>query len=447
MTISIFNASPARYSARAAACAVLCAALMAAAAAATPARERGAIRTEADIAAPPPLEAARRLKISVQYFEQLTGVFHIDPALRVTFPALGRLSVAGHDVESFERALEARVAAFTERPTRVTVEVAEYEPVLVTGAVATPGSYAWSPGLTPLAAATLAGGAQRAAIDPFRGDLSRDRMMLSVALSRLKTALARRARLEAQRAGADRLTPPEALSRLVGAREAARLIQAEQRFLDNEAQALALRRAADASASRASAAETANLDVLVQSLSAQAERRAAFSGELERLKKRGVVSEARLMEASAQAAQVEERLAGARVAKIQLEARAVDLERERVQLESDRLVRIDLELASLRGEIEQAAAQYETAAAALDEIGAPRRGDGSGALAYAVARRAGQARGLSTAPMVLTQTEAFSALSPGDVLVVCPRFDETWPITPEGGCRRPPLGQTLLGLR
>ncbi|RMD69472.1 MAG: polysaccharide export protein [Gammaproteobacteria bacterium] len=76
----------------------------------------------------------------------------------ISYPLLGELKVAGMTVQEVEDLITRRLKdGYLVNP-RVNVTVKEYRPFFITGAVNSPGSYPYRPGLTLRQAVTLAGG-------------------------------------------------------------------------------------------------------------------------------------------------------------------------------------------------------------------------------------------------------------------------------------------------
>lgn len=104
----------------------------------------------------------------------LTGEFTISAAGNLSLPIIGTVPAAGKTLEQVADSIGERLQAqvgLQKRP-NASVEVAEYRPFFVTGAVANPGKFNYSPGLTVVQALSMAGG-----LGPANGnliDLQRD---------------------------------------------------------------------------------------------------------------------------------------------------------------------------------------------------------------------------------------------------------------------------------
>lgn len=384
------------------------------------------------------LYGAKMLKVQVVDYPSISGEFRVNADGSVSIPGLGRLALEGHDVESFETALQDRVLEVTGRFVEVSVTVEERRPVFVTGLVQAPGAYAFQPDMTVLQAVTVAGGVYRApapltASGPQGFETAR--LDLMRARSELKTTLARWARLDAERVGVSEIRTPERLIGLVGSEEAARLIEAEQVALNNVRETTERRIEAINNSIDVAEREIAQLNDLSQSLSDRRTRQLDLSERLESLRSRDLIPETRLFEVMSALADIEERMADVRVSIARAEAVRLEQIGKRIEIEEQRRAAIDAEMAQIETQLDQLQLGYEVAASKAGLIGVNTADPEAGRSAYdvipvtyAVVRRRGGA--LQTLPAT-----AFTELAPGDVIVVCERFGEgVRSISPTGEC-------------
>ncbi len=90
----------------------------------------------------------------------LTGEFVISTAGNLSLPIIGTLPASGKTLEQVSDAIGERLqnqVGLQKRP-NASVEISSYRPFFVTGLVATPGKYSFSPGLTVVQAISMAGG-------------------------------------------------------------------------------------------------------------------------------------------------------------------------------------------------------------------------------------------------------------------------------------------------
>jgi polysaccharide biosynthesis/export protein ExoF len=150
-------------------------------------------------------------------FEEWTalgGEYVVGADGNVNFPMVGPTEGAGKTSADLAVALGAalqQTLGLSTAPT-VTVEVAAYGPIYVSGDVGSPGEYPFAPNLTVVKALALAGGERRSAETTSRPE--KEILTTSGALDVLqdehRRLLIRRARLDAELAGQDQITiPPE----------------------------------------------------------------------------------------------------------------------------------------------------------------------------------------------------------------------------------------------
>ena len=163
----------------------------------------------------------------------LSGEYRVGPTGNTSFPFVGEVESAGKSTaelaDTLSEGLRQSLGLVT--APEVSVEIAEFGPIYVTGDVQTPGEYPFSPGLNVIKALSLAGGERRAAPDSTTR-AAREVLNTSGALEVLqeeyKRLLARRARLDAELANGAEIGVPEELA---GAEDAAGLVEAENAIL------------------------------------------------------------------------------------------------------------------------------------------------------------------------------------------------------------------------
>lgn len=109
------------------------------------------------------LATGDQLRIKVFDNEDISGEYGIDAAGNVNFPLVGQVKAAGLTVDAFTADLTRRLDADYLVNPKVSVEVLNFRPIFVIGQVNSPGSYAYSPGMTVRQAVALAGGYTRRA--------------------------------------------------------------------------------------------------------------------------------------------------------------------------------------------------------------------------------------------------------------------------------------------
>ena len=213
-------------------------------------------------------------KAAASSFEEWTalgGDYVVGADGTVNFPMVGATEGAGKTSAQLAADLGTalqQTLGLTTAPS-VTVEVAQYGPIYVSGDVAAPGEYPFAPNLTVVKALALAGGERRSAEAAARPE--REMLSTSGALDVLQDEynrlLVRRARLDAELAeGAKIAVPPE----LEGHPDLPALLGAETAILD------AQKRQAEAQSSSL----TDEVDLLNRQIEAFAQKQTTTEGQI-----------------------------------------------------------------------------------------------------------------------------------------------------------------------
>ncbi|WP_025662509.1 polysaccharide biosynthesis/export family protein [Rhizobium sp. IBUN] len=179
----------------------------------------------------------------------LTGDFVVSSAGNLSLPIIGNVPVAGKTLEQISETIGLRLqneVGLQKRPS-ASVEISSYRPLFVTGLVASPGKYNYSPGLTVIQALSMAGGI--GSTDASMISLQRDALSSRGQVRELEAErlglIARQARVEAVlNGGASVDFPQELLSRAKEPRfskmmeEEQSLFETRQRSLMTEIDAL-----------------------------------------------------------------------------------------------------------------------------------------------------------------------------------------------------------------
>ena len=144
-----------------------------------------------------------KLRVSVFQWPEYSGESRVDDLGSISLPALGRSNVSGLDLNTIEQKIIEKLSRVSEIPNpRVVVNVVEYRPFAVLGAVNTPGRYPYTSDTTVLHAVAVAGGfitlSATGRTFKERADLTKRQENLDVLTYRLWGATARRARLQAE---------------------------------------------------------------------------------------------------------------------------------------------------------------------------------------------------------------------------------------------------------
>lgn len=304
-------------------------------------------------------------------FEELTalgGEYVIGADGRASFPFVGATEGAGKTTTDLAAALENELQQALGLPVApdVTIEIAAYGPIYVSGDVSAPGEYPFAPGLTVIKALSLAGGERRTA--DAGGRPERELLTTSGALEVLKDEhmrlLVRRARLDAELAGDDSVGLPPELAEVAGSEA---LVAAEEAIL--------------LARQRQMAAQTASLDEEVALLTREIEtfeqKRAAMERQLEQAREQlgkitqlsddGLALASRVTALETNVADLEGRLLDIDTASLQARQDIGAAERERAELGDMRISDVSLERQTVDGQIAALALKISSQQALLQE--------------------------------------------------------------------------------
>ena len=355
---------------------------------------------------PPPVQTAfPRL--------DLTGEYAIEPSGRLTLPLIGGFEAADRPLEAFRADLDEAFAKTFRRRPNVAIAFVQRAPVYVVGAVRSPGSFTYVPGLFVLQAAALAGGDLGNAPPGQAMELVREQVQRDAARERLKALVLRRAVLAAESGGVPLASSDEALSRLVGAESAATLLGREQQLLKLRLQGRASARAIQARAASVAGEEVELLAQRITNYDVQVKIRGERLRMMEALFSRQVVESERVADVRRDFADMEGRRRDLEITALQTRQRFEaaqkaleqdDLER-RLALEND-LNRVTSEMR----EAERALAAASATAALLERTTVRPAGEGE-VVTYGILRRQG-------GELKTLRASEGETLEPGDVLKV-----------------------------
>jgi polysaccharide biosynthesis/export protein len=177
-----------------------------------------------------------RIAVTVFGQAELSGEIQIDGEGNINVPFIGSIAVKGLTIGDCQKTITERLADGILAKPAVSVRVIELRPIYVLGDVHTPGAYPYRYGGTVKSAVAAAGGfglpdaVQSAAVSDY---YLADERFRELDLQR-KALLVRRARLEAQRDGAEKFTPPASLG-AEGDGDAAETVAIERETFDSQA--------------------------------------------------------------------------------------------------------------------------------------------------------------------------------------------------------------------
>lgn len=359
---------------------------------------------------------AEKLALRFPGNPEMTGDYRIGVDGAISVPILGRIPVKGMTPAQLEEALSKRLEQITGRPNSVTVEVAAYRPVFVTGFVNHSGAVPWHPGMTVLQAVALSGGLFRPAGPNAGGPAAGEAEMARFrrATQDRKRALAMLARLQAERQGIEEILMPPALVAIAGQKEAQELIAAQDAILVSRRTSLSNQLA---SLDRGMALATQELEGLREQskrIAEQLRMRREARDRIGELREKGIVVTQRTFEEDMKVSELEEKAATAAVATARVQATVAALQRESIMLTEERKASIDTEIERLQKEASQLADEAATARQSYNLIAGAtleaEHGDRT-EIVYSVVRRTEKGE-------TMEEARQSTPLKPGDVLVV-----------------------------
>lgn len=104
------------------------------------------------------LASGDRLRIIVFGQDNLSNIYAVDGAGRISMPLINTIDARGRTTQQLERAIEARLRTGYLREPKVSVEVDTYRPFFVLGEVTNSGQFPFVNGMTVQTAVAIAGG-------------------------------------------------------------------------------------------------------------------------------------------------------------------------------------------------------------------------------------------------------------------------------------------------
>ncbi|SMQ75998.1 exopolysaccharide production protein ExoF [Devosia lucknowensis] len=327
-------------------------------------------------------------------FEEWTalgGDYAVGADGSITFPMVGSTQGAGKTSTELAATLGAELQhalGLTTAPT-VTVEIAQFGPIYVSGDVASPGEYPFAPNLNVIKALALAGGESRSAETSARPE--REMLTTSGALDVLEEEydrlLVRRARLDAELAGLDQIAvPPE----LEDHPDLGTLLAAETAILE------AQRRQAEAQSTSLTdqvGLLTSQIDAFTQKQSSTEAQLASSREQLDRvttLSDDGLALTSRVASLQTVVADLEARLLDTETANLQARQDIAAANRERSRLADQRISDLTLERQTVDGQIRALALKIGTQQGLVREAalytGAAVPGDTAAIYSYSILR-------------------------------------------------------------
>jgi protein involved in polysaccharide export with SLBB domain len=309
------------------------------------------------------VSAADKLSIKLQGYPELSGEYRVNADDTVSVPVVGRISIASMTLPQLEHHLARRVSEITGKQNYVTVEIAAYKPVFVTGYVARAGAIQWQPGITVLRAVALSGGifrpTQQGSVGSTGVEVAKTRIRKGI--DQQKRLLAALERLRAERDGKQQLEIAATLVELVGEDEARSLTAAQRVIFTSRHSSLEAQLAALARASALAAQELEALTTQKARVDEQLILRREMRAKVQALVAKAIVRVDRSLEEDLKVADLEEKSVNTAVARARVLATLAGLQREGVLLKQERQSAVESEIYKVELEIAQAAIDVEGA--------------------------------------------------------------------------------------
>jgi exopolysaccharide production protein ExoF len=356
---------------------------------------------------------ADRLTIKFQRYENLSGDYRVSADNTISIPGLGLISIGAKTAMQLKVELGDLILKAGGSETDISVEIAQYRPVFITGAIRNAGSYPWRPGMTVLHVETLSGGI----VGPSEANNS---LAIDEAAVRqkkaevdLKRALATLARLTAERKGLTVILIPDELIKLAGPAEAADLVNDQNTALLARQNSLDAQMASMQAGAKLAHQEIADLKDQLSHVQENIAARKAILADVDALAAKKIVPIERKLEEQSKVADLEEKLANLSVGIVRAEGTELGLLRDVETLQRDRQSATDADIFKLQTEVAQLRIEIESAKNTQKKLGAGSAvaGNAETGLRYEILRTNG-------AQQQVIPATRLTRLRPGDVVVV-----------------------------
>jgi protein involved in polysaccharide export with SLBB domain len=283
---------------------------------------------------------------------ELTGSYVIQADGRVHLPLIGAVRIAGLDDTAAQEMLSGAFRAVSRHTAKVSIMIAEREPIYVVGAVSRPGMVKYLPGMTVLHAIALSDGIEGARPEYSRAlDALRERERREHAIERLKRQLARRQVLLGERNGARPPAPDERLVALAGKAEAESLVAGFTNERTLLATSRGLQKAVLDQTIVATADDIARLQARITRLGATITARQERLESFGSAQNRGTLNPFSLHQARSELIDIQERQEEIKTALVQLEQKIVQAQNDKRRLGLDADIELDRELKAIASDV------------------------------------------------------------------------------------------------
>lgn len=355
---------------------------------------------------------------AVRDWSALSGDYAVGTSGQISLPLVGELPVAGKTTAEVAAEIGDRMQklfALRDLPS-ASVELAQYRPIYVAGAVQDPGEYPFAPSMTVLKAISLGGGLRRGeAGQRFARDFIRADGDASVLVAERNRLLVRRARLQAEITNKDKIAPP---GELKDAPDLTSLVESETALMESRDRRQKVQLAALADLKALLQNE---IDSLAKKSETQARQLSLVDEDLkkvESLTEKGLTVSSRKLSLEQRIADVQASLLDIDTASLKAKQDASKANQDETNLKNDWDAMLAQELQNTERELEAVTLKLSTSQKLVSEAllqsaeAATTKENGSGAdIAYVIVR---QKDGQATEVTADEMTEVL----PGDVVKV-----------------------------
>ena len=226
--------------------------------------------------------------------DDLNGDQVIGESGQLRLPRIGSFIARNKTTAELESDIRRSVEGKGEKFGYFSLEVIRCRPFYILGLINRPGPYAFVPGLTVVQAVALAGGVYRS--PETMGAIMREKAALADATSRLAEAVARRARLEAERTDSQVISMPKELMQLEPLK-AHEMLAAESSQLDQSRQSLNRQRAGLETLIALKHGDADNHKTELARLAQRIDAQTKIFGYMQKLHEERIVNQQRFLEA------------------------------------------------------------------------------------------------------------------------------------------------------
>jgi polysaccharide biosynthesis/export protein ExoF len=304
---------------------------------------------------------------TVRDWSVVSGDYSVGASGDVSLPFVGDLSVTGKTTSEIAEAIGVALQkqfGLRDRPS-ASVEIAQYRPLYLSGDVQTPGEYPYAPDLTVMKAVSLSGGLRRAdAGQRFARDFINAKGDAVVLMAERGRLLMRKARLQAELNGGDRIEMPAELKTLP---QAADMMASEAALMQSRSKQLTLQLQALDDLKSLLQSEVVTLAKKSDTQNGQLVLAKEDRDKVEDLAERGLALSARKLTAEQRAADLEAALLDIDTASLKAKQDISKADQDEITLRNDRANQLAQEMQDTDTELETLQLKLTTSQTLMQE--------------------------------------------------------------------------------